>query len=48
MAKKREVTASVAAKRLEAFGYVGGPQWKSIDNFVERVPKEKAALTKNY
>ena len=48
MAKKREVTASVAAKRLEAFGYVGGPQWKSIDNFVERVPKAKAALTKNY
>jgi len=42
---KREITAREAAKNLEAFGYTGGPQWASIDNFIKANPRARAAVT---
>ena len=44
---KREITAREAAKNLEAFGYTGGPQWASIDNFIKANPRARAAVTAN-
>ena len=44
---KREITAREAAKNLEAFGYTGGPQWASIDNFIKANPRARVAVTAN-